>query len=456
MKVVLHVYDLSGGMARQFSPMLLGQTIEGIWHTGIYVYGKEYFYGGGIQRMLPGEVIQTYGRRPQHEIELGTTDISKEVFEQFLTEVSPQYTMQTYDLINHNCNNFSNAVSNFLIGENIPDWILNLPEQCLSTPFGQMIRPMLEQMQNAVANPFSAGVSEQPSFVSAATPTLTPKVTLKDTISPIKPILSQSRATLKVFLGRLCSGLDFDKIGSKLKQSPEGAKICWEVASTECARSDWAPTDVVLQTLSLFMKGILGYEEDSMPYPNKKIPILMSAISGILQCHCDESDAWNEFLGIFCELVVKGIEGINRSIILVALANALGSSSCEIMMRHLFCSDICIGDLVSEDLHSPDVSLRRASAALTLNISLALQNEDESDLSSEAITSLLVTIAPLLSEEELDEKVLDRLVKALGILVSQNEIAKELVDDLAVMDSLKTVSLADDAKRIVEALSNEE
>lgn len=38
--VTLRVYDLSGGMARQLSPALLGKQIDGIWHTGVLVYGK--------------------------------------------------------------------------------------------------------------------------------------------------------------------------------------------------------------------------------------------------------------------------------------------------------------------------------------------------------------------------------------------------------------------------------
>jgi hypothetical protein len=28
--------------------MLLGKQIDGIWHTGIIVYGKEFYFGGGI------------------------------------------------------------------------------------------------------------------------------------------------------------------------------------------------------------------------------------------------------------------------------------------------------------------------------------------------------------------------------------------------------------------------
>lgn len=42
------MYDLSQGMAAQFSKALVGKQIDGIWHTGIVVYGKEYYFGGGI------------------------------------------------------------------------------------------------------------------------------------------------------------------------------------------------------------------------------------------------------------------------------------------------------------------------------------------------------------------------------------------------------------------------
>ncbi len=32
-KVTLHVYDLSGGMARQFSQAFIGKQLEGIWYV---------------------------------------------------------------------------------------------------------------------------------------------------------------------------------------------------------------------------------------------------------------------------------------------------------------------------------------------------------------------------------------------------------------------------------------
>jgi len=56
-KIVLYVYDLSMGMAKQLSMAIIGKQIEGIWHTGIVAYGYEYFYGGGIQASLPGQTV---------------------------------------------------------------------------------------------------------------------------------------------------------------------------------------------------------------------------------------------------------------------------------------------------------------------------------------------------------------------------------------------------------------
>lgn len=33
---------------------MIGQQVDGIWHTGIVVYGKEYYFGGGISYDPPG------------------------------------------------------------------------------------------------------------------------------------------------------------------------------------------------------------------------------------------------------------------------------------------------------------------------------------------------------------------------------------------------------------------
>lgn len=54
--VELAVYDLSHGMARSYLSSLLGIEVEAIYHTGVRVYGYEFFYSDGIKQMPPYEV----------------------------------------------------------------------------------------------------------------------------------------------------------------------------------------------------------------------------------------------------------------------------------------------------------------------------------------------------------------------------------------------------------------
>ncbi|XP_014648742.1 PREDICTED: desumoylating isopeptidase 1 isoform X2 [Ceratotherium simum simum] len=52
--VKLYVYDLSKGLARRLSPIMLGKQLEGIWHTSIVVHKDEFFFGsGGISSCPP-------------------------------------------------------------------------------------------------------------------------------------------------------------------------------------------------------------------------------------------------------------------------------------------------------------------------------------------------------------------------------------------------------------------
>lgn len=147
--VTLHVYDLSQGMARQFSPMILGKEIGGIWHTGIVVFGTEYYFGGGIctdpPRMTP------YGA-PVDTVSLGTTTKSVDEFKDYLLSISSQFSMSTYDLLENNCNNFSDSCAKFLMSSEtgIPSYIVDLPREAMDSPMGPMLRPMIENMQSGI------------------------------------------------------------------------------------------------------------------------------------------------------------------------------------------------------------------------------------------------------------------------------------------------------------------
>ncbi|KAM1003598.1 hypothetical protein ACFX15_003650 [Malus domestica] len=157
-KVNLNVYDLSQGLARQMSTAFLGKAIEGIWHTGLVVYGNEYYFGGGIQHAPAGST--PYGT-PIKVVDLGVTHVPKDVFEMYLQEISPRYTAETYSLLTHNCNNFSNEVAQFLVGATIPDYILQLPNEVMGSPMGALIMPMI---QNLEATLRSGAAPQAPQF----------------------------------------------------------------------------------------------------------------------------------------------------------------------------------------------------------------------------------------------------------------------------------------------------
>ncbi|KAL7067838.1 UBA/TS-N domain-containing protein [Cryptosporidium serpentis] len=148
-RVQLHIYDISNGMAAQLSPVLLGRSIEGIYHTGVLVYNFEYFYGGGIVCVKPEEISRLYGLHPIRTLCLGTTDKSQQELNDYLKSISNKFSSEKYDLINHNCNHFSDSVVRYLVGEGIPSYILDLPNEVMKTPFGSMILPMLQKAQKS-------------------------------------------------------------------------------------------------------------------------------------------------------------------------------------------------------------------------------------------------------------------------------------------------------------------
>lgn len=161
MNVQLYVYDLSRGMARNISAAFLGVQIDAVYHTAIVMEGIEYLYDGGIKTARPG---MTHLGQPMRVIELGKTELPMEVImdyvesmkEVYTAEVSHQFSTkgrlltitQAYDLWSHNCNNFSNDFATFLLGNGIPDYITNLPQTVLDTPFGRMLQPQINDMVN--------------------------------------------------------------------------------------------------------------------------------------------------------------------------------------------------------------------------------------------------------------------------------------------------------------------
>ncbi|KAI9718044.1 MAG: hypothetical protein M1812_004302 [Candelaria pacifica] len=165
MDVELYVYDLSKGLARQFSTALLGIRIDAVYHTSIVFGGAEYLYGHGVQSCHPGS---SHHGAPIERIPLGRTHLDIEVILEYLESLKQIYTVESYDLFLHNCNNFSNDFAMFLVGGGIPDHITSLPQTVLNTPFGQMLKP---QLDNAMRSVTQAPVPSQNQVSPQATST---------------------------------------------------------------------------------------------------------------------------------------------------------------------------------------------------------------------------------------------------------------------------------------------
>jgi len=190
------VYDISGGLARQLGASMLGMQLDCLPHTGIIVFGKEYFYGGGVQRLPHEQVVRQFGISPMREEVLGRTEKTVEDLHRFLETISSRFRADTYDLFRNNCNHFSDEVVRFLLnGVGIPSEIVNLPERVMSTPMGQMLAPLWSNMQQRMQNdfvPFNTAPPATPSFTApnnfnpvartSAIPSTSSKTTLVDSL----------------------------------------------------------------------------------------------------------------------------------------------------------------------------------------------------------------------------------------------------------------------------------
>lgn len=158
--VELYLYDLSNGMAASMSVAMLGKYFEAIWHSSIVVFGEEIFFGQGIQRTRPGG---SHHGQPLKRVKLGTTQIDRETFHEYLASLQEVYTADKYHLLTNNCNNFTQDVYSFLVGgTSYPQEVIDLPKEFLSTPFGRSLQPMINDMFQRGHNSTSAGAPVQP------------------------------------------------------------------------------------------------------------------------------------------------------------------------------------------------------------------------------------------------------------------------------------------------------
>ena len=85
--------------------------MEGVWHTGIVIYGKEFYYGGGISYDLAGKT--PFGQ-PTTQISLGSTEVPEEIFYDLLRDLATRFTDKTFNILTNNTNTFTNEVATLI------------------------------------------------------------------------------------------------------------------------------------------------------------------------------------------------------------------------------------------------------------------------------------------------------------------------------------------------------
>lgn len=79
-----------------------------MWHTGLVIYGKEFYYGGGISYDLPA---RTPFGQPSKCVSLGETEVPEDIFMELLRDMAAKYTEKSYHVFNNNSNTFTDEVA---------------------------------------------------------------------------------------------------------------------------------------------------------------------------------------------------------------------------------------------------------------------------------------------------------------------------------------------------------
>mmetsp|Transcript_94010 Transcript_94010/g.148634 ORF Transcript_94010/g.148634 Transcript_94010/m.148634 type:complete len:609 (+) Transcript_94010:88-1914(+) len=147
-EVVVHLYDLSNGLSQSVLPWILGEELEGIWHCGVVVFGKEYYFGGELVYDTPG---QTAFGIPKKQISLGHTLWRRDELHAFIVnEMKPLFNRDRYDTIYCNCNHFADRVCTWLTGNSLPKEVARQGEELMRYAATRAVVPVLNRWLKAI------------------------------------------------------------------------------------------------------------------------------------------------------------------------------------------------------------------------------------------------------------------------------------------------------------------
>lgn len=137
-EVQVRVYNIDRYGMSPLAAKALKKNIEAIWHVGVAVFGKEYWFGAVVEEQSLSEVDYAFGFGPTHVYNIGKTDMDpKEFHDWVFDKMAKKYTVDSYHCFNHNCHHFANDLVVKLTGKQpadggFPQWCLDHGEKALS------------------------------------------------------------------------------------------------------------------------------------------------------------------------------------------------------------------------------------------------------------------------------------------------------------------------------------
>ncbi|CAK7245816.1 MAG: hypothetical protein STHCBS139747_007416 [Sporothrix thermara] len=468
MEVQLLVYDLSQGLARQMSMGFIGFQLDAIYHTSIELNGREYVYDGGILAIQP---YSSHLGHPMEKLPLGTTNLTMDVIEEYLDSIRPIFTADAYDLFQHNCNNFTDSFSNFLVGHGIPDYITGMPRAVLASPMGRMLLPQLVQSVNAsrrqngngsllglqnnaqqVQAPAPAPAQTQP--VPSGPPHPHNKLNLPSfaNITNVKPALFEKVPPLDKLISKLGDDMASQPAVHALRTYLE------ERARSNAQTKTNGPASVAIPDLAQLGQFVRDAVQ-TMPRAT-----LFAAVD-LFRCSLTDS----RISGFFAE---EPDHATVQSVLSVALSTEAAANAAPYALRlvtlqmvcNLFSSPLYARELFTHATLRPAVvqlvtasfldeshnSVRAAAASLLYNIALANRRSRDQTMSTpttpttttttpalpeEDQVELAASVVEAIHQEETSAEVLHVMLVALGHLVYGAPLDGELMDLLRALDA---------------------
>ncbi len=109
--VTLHVYDLDE------APGAIAAIGLGAYHSAVEIGGQEYAYGACDQGtgVWSGPPKQAAGFIYKKGVKMGTCRISEAETQRIIELLMQRWAGADYDLLKHNCNHFSSALTKALV-----------------------------------------------------------------------------------------------------------------------------------------------------------------------------------------------------------------------------------------------------------------------------------------------------------------------------------------------------